>query len=236
MKADGMVELQNLSKDYVVADHTLRVLNQVSLVIEGGSDVVITGPSGTGKSTLLHLVGSLERPSRGRILVDHKDLSPLQDAELAEFRNREVGFVFQDHHLLPQFNILQNVILPSLASETMAAGAKGRAQELLDRVGLGDRLQHRPAQLSGGERQRAAIARALINQPSLLLCDEPTGNLDAGTADLVADLLFELHRESGGTMITVTHSAALAQRFSRLLLMCEGSLREADDRTPGETE
>lgn len=236
MNPKGTVELKNLGKDYVVGDQTLCVLEDIYLRIDAGSDVVITGPSGTGKSTLLHLIGSLEKPSRGQVFVDGQDLSPLHDAELAQFRSREVGFVFQDHHLLPQFSILQNVLLPSLADRARAVGAEDRARALLLGVGLEERLQHRPAQLSGGERQRAAIARALINEPSVLLCDEPTGNLDSSTAEVVADLLFALHKEGGGTMITVTHSGHLAQRFSRRLVMDGGSLQEDTKGSKGTGE
>ncbi len=242
MPERGTVQLTGVGKDFEVGDQRLRVLDAVDLHVGGGEAVVITGPSGTGKSTLLHLLGALERPTRGRIEVNGRDLDPLGDAELAEFRNREVGFVFQDHHLLPQFTVLQNVLLPSLAAKNMAGtdgseSAQERGRRLLQAVGLEERLTHRPAQLSGGERQRAAIARSMINRPSVLLCDEPTGNLDSATAERVADLLFELHAanrgegtsDSGGTtLIAVTHSPQLAERFARRLTVnASGELSEA---------
>jgi len=169
------------------------------------------GPSGSGKSTLLNILGTLEPPSRGRVTLSGRDPFALAEPELAAFRNREVGFVFQDHHLLPQCSVLENVLVP-----TLVAGPgphESRARELLARVGLGERLEHRPAELSGGERQRTALARALVLAPHLLLCDEPTGNLDAASAAAVADLLLELHARDGAILVLVTHSAALAARF-----------------------
>jgi lipoprotein-releasing system ATP-binding protein len=183
--------------------------------------VAITGPSGSGKSTLLHLIGTLDRPTSGRIEIDGKEPYGLPEPELARYRNETVGFVFQDHHLLPQYTVLENVLIPTLAfGGTEADGA--RARELLRRVDLSDRLDHRPSQLSGGERQRVAVARALINRPGLLLCDEPTGSLDGKTAEAVSSLLFELHGEEGGILIVVTHSLELAGRFENRLELREG--------------
>ena len=213
-RACGELVLEGVTKEYTTPHHTVRVLDGIDARLEPGSAAVITGPSGSGKSTLLHIVGGLEVPTSGRVIVDGEDPHRLDEPELARFRNRAIGFVFQDHHLLPQFDVLQNVVLPTLAAGAPAAdGAVGRARRLLEAVGLAERASHRPAELSGGERQRVAIARALINRPSLLLCDEPTGNLDQRTADAVADLLFGLHAEEGGSMVVVTHSQELAARF-----------------------
>ena len=223
MEGRGSIEARGLGKDFEVGDETLVVLDGVDFDVDAGEALVITGPSGTGKSTLLHLIGTLERPSRGTLEVNGRPVTDLDDVDLARFRNREVGFVFQDHHLLPQYTVLENVLLPTLAFGEHGS-LRSRAERLLDSVGLSHRVDHRPAQLSGGERQRAAIARALINDPSILLCDEPTGNLDPETADRVADLLFELHEAAGSTLIAVTHSLALAGRFPRRLGVDKGRL------------
>ena len=207
-----MLNVSHLTKDYTTAAGPLRILDDVSLSLGAGESAVIMGPSGSGKSTLLYLLGALDRPSSGTVQVDGEDPFTLDDAGLASFRNRRIGFVFQDHALLPQCSVLENVLIPTLVGEP-DPGAVDRARQLLGRVGLSDRIDHRPSQLSGGERQRAAIARALIRRPQLLLCDEPTGNLDQASADAVADLLFELHAAQKTVMVVVTHSAALAARF-----------------------
>ncbi len=209
---------------YPSGSHSIEVLRDATFEVESGGAVVILGPSGSGKSTLLHILGSLERPTSGRVAIDGFDPSSASDAELARFRNQQVGFVFQDHHLLPQFSVWQNVMLPGVAGPRAAASEdlRERARELLERVGLGARLDHRPAELSGGERQRGAIARALVNRPSVLLCDEPTGNLDRRTAESVADLVFELQTAEGSSLVAVTHSQELAARFSRQLRLEDG--------------
>ena len=188
--------------------------------------MAVTGPSGSGKSTLLHLAATLETPTSGRIRIGGEEVHDLPERELAAFRNLRVGLVFQDHYLLPQYTMLQNVLLPTVAAGNGESDAEGRARALLKRVGLGDRVDHRPAQLSGGERQRAAIVRALINRPSLLLCDEPTGNLDAETAGAVADLLLELHAAEESALIVVTHSLDLAARLPRRMELRGGVIRE----------
>jgi lipoprotein-releasing system ATP-binding protein len=185
------------------------------------------GPSGSGKSTLLHLIGTLDQPSSGSIEINQRTPFVLPEPELAKFRNQVIGFVFQDHHLLPQFSVLENVLVPTWAFKTNDKDAKNHAYELLERVGLSHRLDHRPAELSGGERQRVAIARALINRPSLLLCDEPTGDLDQKTAESVASLLLELHRAEKNILIVVTHSLELAGRFNRRFELREGRCVEA---------
>ena len=203
------------------------VLREVSFETAPGESLVITGPSGSGKSTLLHVLGTLDAPSSGRIEIDGQDPFALSEPELARFRNRGIGFVFQDHHLLPQYSVLENVLIPTLAFRDDNGNVRDRARELIERVGLGHRVDHRPAELSGGERQRTAVARALINRPALLLCDEPTGSLDGARAGEVADLLFELHRQETGILIGVTHSPALAGRFERRFELREGTCVEA---------
>ena len=204
----------------------VEVLRGVSIEMAGGQSLAITGPSGSGKSTLLHLIGTLDRPSSGKIEINDKDPFALPEPQLAKFRNRVIGFVFQDHHLLPQYSVLENVLIPTMAFKLSNGGAEERAKVLLESVGLSHRLSHRPAELSGGECQRVAVARALINRPSLLLCDEPTGNLDRSTADVVASLLFELHEVEQNILVIVTHSLELANRLGRCLELEEGTCVE----------
>ncbi len=209
-----MLEAKQVSKEYPSPSGALRILSDVDLRLNRGDAVAVIGPSGSGKSTLLYVLGALEPPTDGVVMLDGVDPYALKDKELSAFRNKSVGFVFQDHLLLPQCTVLENVLVPALASGGKVTGEiTARAKQLLDRVGLGSRIDHRPGELSGGEKQRCAIARALIHQPLLLLCDEPTGNLDRETAATVADLLFELHREQNAILIAVTHSAELASRF-----------------------
>lgn len=209
------VKIHDLVKRFETDGAPVEVLTGVDLEIAGGDAMAITGPSGAGKSTLLHLIGGLDQPTSGTIEIGGRAIHDLPERDLARFRNRTVGFVFQDSHLLPQYTVLENVLVPTLAFADEGSGGEQRAVELLDRVGLSHRLTHRPAQLSGGERQRVAVARALINGPSLLLCDEPTGSLDRATSNAVADLLFELHREENNILVIVTHDLALAERFPR---------------------
>ena len=202
----------------------LAVLCDASLELERGQSAAIVGPSGSGKSTLLAILGTLDRPTSGMLHLDGEDPFGLAEPELARFRNRRIGFVFQDHHLLPQCSVLENVLVPLLADGSANAADIARAEQLLERVGLADRRHHRPAQLSGGERQRAAIARALLRNPLLLLADEPTGNLDRTTADSIAGLILELHAEHRTILITVTHSATLAGRMQRQFELDAGRL------------
>lgn len=216
------LSVQDVHKRFDTDAHPVEVLRGISFEMGGGESLAVTGPSGSGKSTLLHLIGTLERPSSGQVLIRGKDPHQLPEPELATFRNRGIGFVFQDHHLLMQYSVLENVLIPTLATPGDRAADEKRARDLLDRVELGHRLDHRPAELSGGERQRAAVARALVREPGLLLCDEPTGNLDHKTADSVAALLFELHRGAGNILITVTHSLELAGQFDRRFELLEG--------------
>jgi lipoprotein-releasing system ATP-binding protein len=207
-----MLEISEISKQYPTPRGPLTVLAGVSLSMKRGEAAAIMGPSGVGKSTLLYIAGGLEPPTSGRVTLDGSDPHRLGEKELAEFRNQKVGFLFQDHCLLPQCSVLENVLIPSLVVRDRSK-YPGRARELLDQVGLGERLEHRPSELSGGEKQRVALARALIRQPLLLLCDEPTGNLDEASAGVVADLLLELHRRQETILIVVTHSSDLAARF-----------------------
>jgi lipoprotein-releasing system ATP-binding protein len=198
----------------------------VSLTLAPGQSICIMGPSGSGKSTLLYVAGTLEPPTSGTVTLGGRDPFRLRDRELAAFRNREVGFVFQDHCLLPQCSVLENVLAPTLVAERRD-GHRERAKALLDQVGLGERLDHRPAELSGGEKQRVAIARALVLKPALLLCDEPTGNLDAASAQTVAAMLLDLHQRESTILMLVTHSAELAARFADRRRLAEGQLRPA---------
>jgi len=220
-----MLEAQQLSKIYKTSAGALTILNDVSLTLAAGQAACVTGPSGSGKSTLLYALGGLEPPSSGAVRVDATDVYSLAPPALAAFRNRHIGFVFQDHCLLPQCTVLENVLIPTLVGDAQDDAVEW-AKELLQRVSLSARVDHRPGELSGGEKQRAAIARALVRHPKLLLCDEPTGNLDADTAGIVADLLLQLHGEQRTIMVVVTHSAALAERFPRRWSMQNGTLRE----------
>jgi lipoprotein-releasing system ATP-binding protein len=204
--------------------NAVEVLRGVSFEMRRGQSLAITGPSGSGKSTLLHLIGTLDKPSSGTIEINGENPFALSEPQLARFRNQMIGFVFQDHHLLPQYSVLENALIPTLAFKGQSEKAEERALRLLRSVGLDHRLHHRPAELSGGERQRVAVARALINRPCLLLCDEPTGNLDHRTADTVASLLFELHQTEQNILIVATHSLALAARFERRFEVVNGRI------------
>lgn len=219
-----MLEAATLSKSYPSPAGDLTVLRDVSFTMSPGDAACVMGPSGSGKSTLLYILGGLEPPTTGTVRLDGKDPYALSPERLAAFRNREVGFVLQDHCLLPQCTVLENVLVPTLVGEA-DQDAPERARALLGLVGLGDRLDHRPAALSGGEKQRAAIARALVRQPRLLLCDEPTGNLDAETAQVVADLILRLHAQQHTMLLVVTHSEALGSRFEKRWSMSRGSLK-----------
>jgi lipoprotein-releasing system ATP-binding protein len=208
-----MLKVENLSKEYVTPAGPLRIVSDVSLTLPPGSAVSIMGPSGSGKSTLLYMLGALETPSSGIVTLKGQNPFLLSAKELAAFRNQQIGFVFQDHCLLPQCSVIENVLTPTMVAAAANGEPTRRAIELLKQVGLAERLDHRPAQLSGGEKQRAALARALIMKPQLLLCDEPTGNLDQKSAEIVADLLLETHQNAQSILIVVTHSKELAARF-----------------------
>lgn len=225
------LQLRNIHKSFEQGSGvTVEVLRGVDLDLSAGESLAVLGPSGSGKSTLLHILGTLERPTDGTMRLGDVEPFSLDDDGLARFRNRTVGFVFQDHHLLPQYSVLENVLVPTFAFGDSALGdgdaGPDRARKLLDRVGLSHRLDHRPAQLSGGERQRVAVARALIQSPSLLLCDEPTGSLDHATADSVADMLVEMHEAEQTILVVVTHSLELAKRFGRSVELRDGAAHE----------
>ncbi len=220
-----MLKVENVSKEYPTPLGALEIVSDISLSLCRGDAVSIMGPSGSGKSTLLYIIGALEPPSSGTVTLDGNNPFQLKEKELAAFRNKEIGFIFQDHCLLPQCSVIENVLTPTLVSA--ASGNDGeRARVLLEQVGLIDRLDHRPAKLSGGEKQRVALARALITKPQLLLCDEPTGNLDHKSAEVVASLLLELHQKQETILIVVTHSAELAARFPMRYELTDQQLRQ----------
>ena len=220
----GLV-VTNVTKQFPTRGEPLTVLRGVSLACQPGENVAILGPSGSGKSTLLHILGTLDRPTTGTLTLDGEDPFQLSDADVAGFRNRRVGFVFQDHHLLPQLSVLENVLIPALAEGRPDEATVARAKDLLARVGLSERLDHRPAELSGGERQRVGVARALIRQPKLVLADEPTGNLDRTNALAIGRLLVELQREEQAMLVVVTHSADLAQLLQHRYELDDGIIR-----------
>ena len=226
--AATLLKLEKVTKRYVAAAgaEPVMVLREVDLAIGVGESLAILGPSGSGKSTLLNLLGTLDQPTSGRVWLDGVDLSTLREEELAAVRNRQMGFIFQSHHLLPQCSVLENVLVPTLADagRKNRVGAGERARKLLQRVGLEARLHHRPGQLSGGERQRVAVVRALINQPKLLLADEPTGALDRASAQSLGQLLAGLNREEGVTLVVATHAADLARQMQRALELRDGAL------------
>lgn len=210
-----MLEVRNLSKEYPTPAGQIRVLSEVNLSLSAGDSVSIVGPSGSGKSTLLYIMGALEPPTSGSVLLNGENPFELDDRRLAAFRNEQVGFVFQDHHLLPQCSVLENVLIPTLVAQDTDSSVQRRALDLLDQVGLGLRIHHRPHALSGGEKQRVALARALVRKPQLVLCDEPTGNLDHDSTDAVATLLLELHKSQQTILVVVTHNLDLALRFGQ---------------------
>jgi lipoprotein-releasing system ATP-binding protein len=220
--------VENVSKQFPTRGEPLVVLRGVSFELGRGENLAIVGPSGSGKSTLLNIIGALELPSGGRVVLAGQDPAELDEPQLARFRNQQIGFVFQDHHLLPQCSVLENVLIPTVAAGPTRPEAVGWARRLLDRVGLSERLDHRPAELSGGERQRVALARSLVNEPRLLLADEPTGNLDRTTAERVGRLLIELQEQEQMMLIVVTHSERLAALMSRQLKLDQGRLEPMD--------
>ena len=219
-----MLQVANLSKEYPTPRGSLPVLSDVSFVLAPGEAAAIMGPSGSGKSSLLYVLGALDPPTSGTITLDGRDPFTLSADDLAAFRNTSIGFVFQDHCLLPQLTVLENVLIPTLVGPDGASGAE-RARKLVEQVGLADRADHRPGELSGGERQRVAVARALVRSPKLLLCDEPTGNLDRASAEHIAALLLDLHREQHGVLIVVTHSVQLAGNFPIRFELVDRQLR-----------
>ena len=221
----SFISVSGLSKSYAVGGTRLSVLKDLELSLERGDMVAIVGASGVGKSTLLHVLGGLDTPDAGSVRIDQADPASLSDEALVAFRNRHVGFVFQFHHLLPEFSAVENAEMPLRIARKSAAECRERARSLLERVGLAERLEHRPGMLSGGEQQRVAIARALVMRPTLLLADEPTGDLDEHTAETLHDLLKEMHREHGLTSVIATHNPKLAAACDRILRLEDGKLR-----------
>jgi lipoprotein-releasing system ATP-binding protein len=217
--------VEHVTKSFPTRGEPLVVLRDASLALAAGQNAAIVGPSGSGKSTLLFIIGTLDAPTSGSVRLNGADPFSLAESQLAEFRNRHIGFVFQDHYLLPQLTVLENVLVPALADGSPSAEKVGRAKQLLSRVGLAERMEHRPAELSGGERQRVGVARALLLKPALVLADEPTGNLDRKSAAAIGELLIEVPREEQSMLLVVTHSQELAGRFDRRLEIDDGVLK-----------
>ena len=224
-----LVRVDAVTKKFLHEGREVEILKGIDLAIDAGEMLCIVGPSGAGKSTLLHILGTLDLPTSGRIVFEGTDLTRLSSSSLAGFRNRELGFVFQFHHLLPEFNALENVMMPGLIRGTPRAAIDKAARALLEEVGLTSRLTHRPGELSGGEQQRVALARALVMEPKLILADEPTGNLDSKTSDAMNELFFDLNRRRGTTFLVVTHSRDLAAQMPRVVTMRDGRI-ESDER------
>ncbi|MEQ8853322.1 MULTISPECIES: ABC transporter ATP-binding protein [Gimesia] len=222
--APEQLVVRNLTKQFTLADESLSILAGVDLTLNRGEALAITGPSGSGKSTLLYILGVLDQPTAGEVIQFNQNPFVLSAKEQAEFRNQNIGFIFQDHHLMPQFSVLENVLIPTMVHQGSSSDAEERARHLLERVGLKDRLNHRPAQISGGERQRVAVCRALINNPRLLLADEPTGNLDRANTESIGKLLLEINQEQNTILICVTHSSELAALFPQHQRLRDGLL------------
>ncbi len=220
----AQLHVQHVAKSFPTAGEPLKVLTDVSLELSAGQSLAIVGDSGSGKSTLLQILGTLDHPDSGTVLIDDTDPFTLDPTRLAAFRNKQIGFVFQDHHLLPQLTVIENVLVPTLAVGKPSADQLTRASDLLSAVGLADRIGHLPGELSGGERERVAIARALLMEPTLILADEPTGNLDRRTAESVTELLLRLQKESGAILITVTHSDSLSGAMEQRRELVDGKL------------
>ena len=225
MNKEAVIQCQNVGKTYDYGSLKVEVLRNIDFQVASGEGIVIICASGSGKSTLLHILGGLDKPTSGEVKIQGQGLNSLSQVAIGQLRNRHLGFVYQFHHLLPEFSALENVMMPLLVARKSRAEAQAAAAEILEKVGLGSRMTHRPGELSGGERQRAAIARALVTKPDCLLADEPTGNLDRKNATHALEMMLELKRELGTALIVVTHDEQLAKRFDRVLTMDDGSLR-----------
>jgi lipoprotein-releasing system ATP-binding protein len=232
MTAEHLIVTEALTKTFMHEGREVQVLKGVDLTVDAGEMVCVVGPSGAGKSTLLQLLGTLDLPTSGRILYDGQEVTRLSSARLAGFRNRSIGFVFQFHHLLPEFTALENVMMPGLIRGEARKGLADRARALLSEVGLSPRITHRPGELSGGEQQRVALARALVMEPRVVLADEPTGNLDSKTSDAMHELFFELNESRRTTFLIVTHSRDLAARMPRVVSMTDGVIGSDERRSP----
>ncbi len=224
MNKEKMIEIKNVYKTYTSGPQAVEVLKGIDLVIRKAEVVTIVGPSGVGKSTLLHIMGALDVPTEGQVVIGGKEVQHLQNDSLAKFRNKAVGFVFQFHHLLPEFTAFENVIIPSMMHEPLNSEKEEYARFLLDEVGLSHRLEHKPSELSGGEQQRVAVARALINKPMVLLADEPTGNLDNHNSEMLYNLLLELNRKLSQTLVIVTHDQHMTDRAHRIIRLDDGKV------------
>ena len=225
MNKEAVIQCQNVGKTYDDGSLKVEVLRNIDFQVASGEGIGIIGASGSGKSTLLHILGGLDKPTSGEVKIQGQGLNSLSQVAIGRLRNRHLGFVYQFHHLLPEFSALENVMMPLLVARKSRTEAQAAAAEILEKVGLGSRKTHRPGELSGGERQRAAIARALVTKPDCLLADEPTGNLDRKNATHALEMMLELKRELGTALIVVTHDEQLAKRFDRVLTMDDGSLR-----------
>ena len=240
-KSSGVVDsakpdrllVESVCRRFTLGGETTAVLDGVSFEMHCGQSMAVVGPSGSGKSTLLHILGTLDRPDRGRVMIGETVVTELSDRAAAAFRNRHIGFIFQDHALLPQLSVVDNVLIPALAQGSVTDAQRQHAEHLIETVGLADRRNHRPGQLSGGQRERVAIARALLMQPSLILADEPTGNLDRHTADRIAEVLIDLPRTHQAMLVTVTHDRGLAARMDVTRELHDGILRDVGDTAAG---
>jgi lipoprotein-releasing system ATP-binding protein len=233
-RGEVLVRIENLSKEFSTGEGAIHVLKGVDYEIQAGERIAIVGQSGVGKSTLLHILGTLDHPSEGRVLLRGEDVFQKSSAELARLRNAFVGFVFQFHHLLPEFSAIENVMMPGLIAHRDFDEMRERAREMLGEVDLLHRLEHRVGKLSGGERQRVAVARALVMDPPLVLADEPTGNLDPSTGDQIAELLFQMNLTRGTTLVVVTHSTRMARKLGRVAVLRDGHLEDGDDQWAGD--